>query len=159
MVYLTIKRQSRSTEESVQQHFYSSMDVTPLSYFNNMLGNKLVNILTECSEQQPNSPLDFIAESLERVHYSNTINHINAMLHNAHEEEENAIARQPKPASLYFQNTFGSSLHQAVKDTLNMRPRKPLNFIADHLERFVKLDKREKIKLKTKTFKEATILK
>ena len=81
------------------------------------------------------------------------------MLHNAHQEEENAIARQPKPASLYFQNTFGSSLHQAVKDTLNMRPRKPLNFIADHLERFVQLDKREKIKLNTKTFKEATILK
>ena len=117
------------------------MDVitTPSSYFNNVLGNQIVNILTECSNQQPKSPIDFIAESLERVHYSSTIHHINALkLHDAPQEEEN-ITRKRKsvPATLYFQNTFGSTLQQAVKDTLTLTPKSPLNFIANHLERFV----------------------
>ena len=111
------------------------MDVTPSSYFHNVLGNLIVDILAECSKKQ-NSPIEFIADSLERAHYSKTLQHINAMMIDQ-EDGKKKTESVSMQASLYFQNAFGSYLQQSVKETLYLRSKNPINFIANQLERFV----------------------
>ena len=95
----------------------------PSEYFQSYLGKVLVNALVRCASKKPKDPIDYLSYELERCSCSN---------------ERMQLRRtkaQPQEASLYFRNTFGSSLKQALFEAILMKPENPIAAVAGRLER------------------------
>ena len=95
----------------------------PSEYFKSYLGKVLVNSLVRCASKKPKDPIDYLSYELERCSCSN---------------ERMQLRRtkaQPQEASLYFRNTFGSSLKQALFEAILMKPENPIAAVSGRQEK------------------------
>ena len=110
----------------VCQAMGSKVMSSPPEYFESCLGKVLVDALVRCASIKPENPIEYLSFQIEHRSFSNEW-----MQHRT----EAATKPQPHEASLYFRNTFGSSLKQALFEAILMKPENPIAAVAGGLER------------------------
>ena len=93
---------------------------SPTEYFERFIGKVLVSALVHCATIKPKYPIEYLSYELERSSSSNQMKR--------HGKETNT------QASLYFRNTFGNSLKQALFEAILMKPENPIAEVAGRLE-------------------------
>lgn len=110
----------------VCQAMGSKVMLSPSEYFENCLGKVLVDTLVCCASIKPKNPIEYLSFQIEQRSFSNE---------RKQHRTEAATKPQPHGASLYFRNTFGSSLKQALFEAILMKPENPIAALAGGLER------------------------
>ena len=94
---------------------------SPIEYFESCIVKVLVSALVHCAKIKPKNPIEYLSYEIERSSSSNN--------------QKRRHGKETKTqASLYFRNTFGNSLKQALFEAILMKPGNPIAEVAVKLE-------------------------
>ena len=113
----------------VCQAMGSKVMSSPPEYFESCLGKVLVDALVRCASIKPQNPIKYLSFQIEQAEQRSFSNERMQV------KTEAATKPQAQEASLYFRNTFGSSLKQALFEAILMKPENPIAAVAGGLER------------------------